>query len=74
MRRPAGPTIGTLTWRSCVEILKTSFEVPMTTKELPQYEPDGGALIPAQLEQISQLAGKVDTSFVRSSLFGDDSG
>jgi hypothetical protein len=57
-----------------VEILKTSFEVPMTTKELPQYEPDGGALIPAQLEQISQLAGKVDTSFVRSSLFGDDSG
>lgn len=46
----------------------------MTSKELPQYEPDGGALTPAQLEQIGQLAGKVDTSFVRSCLFGDDSG
>ena len=46
----------------------------MTTKELTQYEPDGGALTPAQLEQISQLAGKVDKGFARSSLFGDDSG
>jgi hypothetical protein len=46
----------------------------MATKVLPQYEPDGGVLTPAQIEQISELAGKVDTSFVRSSLFGDDSG
>lgn len=45
----------------------------MAVKVLPQYEPDEGALTPAQLKQIRRLAGKVDTSVVRSSLFVDDS-
>ena len=46
----------------------------MAVKVLPQYEPDGGALTAAQLKQVRKLAGKVDTSIVRSSLFGDDTG
>jgi hypothetical protein len=45
----------------------------LATKVLPQYEPDSGALTPAQLKQVRKLAGKVDTSRVRSSLFGDES-
>ena len=45
----------------------------MALKVLPQYEPDDGALTPAQLRQIRRLAGTVDTGVVRSSLFGDES-
>ena len=45
----------------------------MAVKVLPQYEPDSGALTPAQLKQVRKLAEKVDTSRVRSSLFDDES-
>ena len=45
----------------------------MAVRVLPQYEPDDGPLTAVQLKQIKKLAGKVDTSHVRSSLFGDDS-
>jgi hypothetical protein len=45
----------------------------MAVRVLPQYKPDQGALTPAQLKQVRKLAGKVETSFVRSSLFGNDS-
>jgi hypothetical protein len=45
----------------------------LAVKVLPQYEPDSGALTPAQLKQVRKLAGKVDTSRVRSSLFDDES-
>lgn len=45
----------------------------LATKVLPQYEPDSGALTAAQLKQVRKLAGKVDTSHVRSSLFDDES-
>jgi len=44
----------------------------LAVRVLPQYEPDSGALTPAQLKQVRKLAGKVDTSLVRSSLFGDE--
>lgn len=44
----------------------------MAVRVLPQYEPDEAALTPAQLKQVRKLAGKVDTSHVRSSLFGDE--
>lgn len=41
----------------------------MAVRVLPQYEADNGPLTEAQLRQIRKLAGKVDTSHVRSSLF-----
>lgn len=44
----------------------------MALRVLPQYEPDNGPLTAAQIKQIRKLAGKVDTSHVRSSLFGED--
>ena len=45
----------------------------MAVRVLPQYEPDDGPLTAAQLKQIRKLAGKVDTSGVRSGLFGENS-
>ena len=46
----------------------------LAVKVLPQYQPDEGALTPAQLKQVRKLAGKLDTSRARSSLFGDEPG
>jgi hypothetical protein len=45
----------------------------MAVRVLPQYEADEGPLTEAQLRQIRKLAGKVDTSHVRSTLFGTES-
>ena len=45
----------------------------MALRVLPQYEPDAGPLTAVQIKQIRRLAGKVDTSHVRSSLFEKDS-
>jgi hypothetical protein len=43
----------------------------MAVRVLPQYEPDGGPLTASQMRRIKKLAGTIDTTHVRSSLFGD---
>jgi hypothetical protein len=43
----------------------------MAARVLPQYEPDDGPLSASQMRQIKKLAGAIDTTYVRSSLFGD---
>ena len=43
----------------------------MAVRVLPQYEPDEGPLTATQLKQIRKLAGKLDTSNIRSSLFSE---
>lgn len=43
----------------------------MAVRVLPQYEPDDGPLTASQMRQIKKLAGSIDTTHVRSSLFGD---
>lgn len=44
----------------------------MAVRVLPQYEADDGPLSDAQLKRIRKIAGPVDTTDVRSSLFGID--
>jgi len=53
--------------------METKYQPARAGRVPPQYKPDQGALTPAQLKQIRELAGEVETSFVRSSLFGNDS-
>jgi hypothetical protein len=46
----------------------------MALRVLPQYAADEGPLTTAQTRQVRKLAGKIDTSRLRSSLFGSESG
>jgi hypothetical protein len=44
----------------------------MAVRVLPQYVADDGPLTDAQVKRIRKLAGPMDTTDVRSSLFGID--